>query len=44
MVCADEYLEAVIKALKQSHPYEEPAFYVVKVNDFKHFNLDTALG
>jgi len=33
MVCADKYIEAVIKALKQSHPYEEPAFYIVKVNE-----------
>ena len=26
MVCADELVDAAVKALKQAHPYEEPAF------------------
>jgi hypothetical protein len=26
MICADELLDAVIDALKKSHPYETPAF------------------
>ena len=30
MVCAAECLAAVIAALKQSHPYEEPAYSVLK--------------
>jgi hypothetical protein len=30
MVCAAEFLAAVITTLKQSHPYEEPAYSVVK--------------
>ena len=30
MVCAAETIEAVVAALKQSHPYEEPAFSIIK--------------
>ena len=30
MVCEEQYLAGVIKALKESHPYESPAYYVVK--------------
>lgn len=30
MVCVDEVLPAVIQALKSSHPYETPAYYVIK--------------
>src|ERR1700733_2805659 len=26
MVCADQYIDDVITALRQSHPYEEPAY------------------
>jgi hypothetical protein len=29
MVLADQYLSAVIAALRQAHPYEEPAFDVM---------------
>ena len=28
MVCDDKYVQAVIKAMKQMHPYEEPAYQV----------------
>lgn len=34
MVCGDSCIAAVIAALRESHPYEEPAFDVVKVLDF----------
>ena len=34
MVCADESIEAVIKAMKQAHPYEEPAYDIMKLADF----------
>ena len=34
MVCADEHIEAVIKALRLNHPYEEPAFDVWKLENF----------
>ena len=34
MVCADESIEAVIKAMKQAHPYEEPAYDIMKLVDF----------
>lgn len=27
MVCDDESIEAVIRALRKAHPYEEPAFH-----------------
>jgi hypothetical protein len=31
MVCADERVSDVIKALKKSHPYETPAYHLIKV-------------
>lgn len=34
MVCSTEKIEAVIVALKESHPYETPAYYVLKCEDF----------
>ncbi|MBQ0720794.1 MAG: YqfO family protein [Gammaproteobacteria bacterium] len=33
LVCADECIHAALAALKASHPYEEPAFDVVKISD-----------
>ena len=33
MVCADAHISKVIGALKTSHPYEEPAFDVWKLED-----------
>ena len=32
MVCEEDCLEAVIKAMRLSHPYEEPAFHYWLVN------------
>lgn len=34
MVCADVAIKAVINALRQAHPYEEPAFDVIRVEQF----------
>ena len=34
MVCEEIYIRDVIAALKQSHPYEEPAYHVIKIEDF----------
>ncbi len=34
MVCADELVEQAIAAMKQSHPYEEPAYDVWRLEDF----------
>src|SRR5699024_1421584 len=34
MVVADAYLKPVIEALKQTHPYETPAYDVIEVLDF----------
>lgn len=34
MVCADDLIHPVVAALKEAHPYEEPAFDVVKVVEF----------
>ena len=34
MVCDDEHIKAAIAALKKTHPYEEPAFDVCKLEDF----------
>lgn len=34
MVCEDEVIRDVIQALKKSHPYETPAYYVIKTLDY----------
>ena len=34
MVCADQFIARVIDALRQAHPYEEPAFDVIRVEDY----------
>lgn len=31
LVCAEKYLKKTIKALKIAHPYEEPAYSVIKL-------------
>lgn len=31
MICEDKYLQAVVAALKNAHPYEEPAYDIVKL-------------
>ena len=33
LVCEDDYVKAAIQAVKQSHPYEEPAYDVWKLED-----------
>ena len=33
MVCADEHIQAAIRALRQAHPYEEPALDVWRLSD-----------
>lgn len=34
MVCADESIQDVIAALNSAHPYEEPAYQVIRLEDF----------
>lgn len=34
LVCDNERIDAAIKALKTSHPYEEPAYEVYKLENF----------
>jgi hypothetical protein len=34
MICAKELIEKAIKTLKESHPYEEVAYEVFKMEDF----------
>ena len=34
MVCDDHCIVAVLAALRAAHPYEEPAFDVVRVESF----------
>lgn len=34
MVCENALIRDVIHALKQAHPYEEPAYDVVKMEDY----------
>lgn len=33
MVCAGEYIQAAVAALRAAHPYEEPAFDVLRLID-----------
>jgi structural toxin protein (hemagglutinin/hemolysin) RtxA len=33
LVCDDQYIHDVIAALKQSHPYEAPAYQVWRIED-----------
>ncbi|MBL4583907.1 MAG: YqfO family protein [Pseudomonadales bacterium] len=33
MVCDDQFIKAVLTALRAAHPYEEPAFDLVKLED-----------
>jgi len=37
MVCADELIKVAIQALRESHPYEEPAFDVWKLAEISSF-------
>lgn len=34
MVCSDDAVQDVIVALRESHPYEEPAYHVIRVEEF----------
>lgn len=34
LVCEDKLIAAVVAALKQAHPYEEPAYQVWKLENF----------
>jgi len=33
MVCAEEYIRDVVATLFETHPYEQPAYYVTKLED-----------
>ena len=33
MVCDDRAIESAIRALREAHPYEEPAFHYLRVNE-----------
>lgn len=34
MVCTDTCIEAAVAALKKAHPYEEPAYHVIRLENF----------
>jgi len=34
MVCENEYIQAVVNALKSAHPYEQPGYFVLKMENF----------
>ncbi|MGC1182031.1 NGG1p interacting factor NIF3 [Legionella sp.] len=34
MVCKEEIIHAVIAALNRAHPYETPAYHVIRVEEF----------
>jgi hypothetical protein len=33
MICGEDSIESVIRALRDAHPYEEPAFHYWRVNE-----------
>ena len=35
IVCSNDSLKAAVEALKRTHPYEEPAFGIVKLSNHK---------
>ena len=35
LVCSDEFISSVVSALKNAHPYEEPAYDVIKLTDIE---------
>ena len=34
MVCQDEFIEDAVRALKKAHPYETPAYDVIKIEAY----------
>ncbi len=34
LVCADEYIQDAVQAMRTAHPYEEPAFDVWELSNF----------
>ena len=34
MICSDELIQKALKVLKESHPYEEVAYEIFKMEDF----------
>lgn len=34
LVCEDSLIHDALKALKQAHPYEEPAYEIFRIEDF----------
>lgn len=34
IVCAEDYINDVMVAMREAHPYEEPAYQVIRVEDF----------
>ena len=34
MVCKDELISLAVKALKEAHPYEEPAYEVIRLESY----------
>jgi len=37
MICEDEKIKDVLKALKENHPYEEPAYGVIEIKTLEDF-------
>jgi len=37
MICEDEKIKGVLKALKENHPYEEPAYGVIEIKTLEDF-------
>ncbi|HSW71015.1 MAG TPA: NGG1p interacting factor NIF3 [Gammaproteobacteria bacterium] len=33
-ICEDQYIQAVVAALKKAHPYEEPSYEVIRMEIF----------
>jgi len=39
MICKKKYLKAALKSLLKYHPYEQPAYHVIKITTAKSINL-----
>lgn len=31
MVCEERYIQAIVTALKETHPYEQPAYFILRM-------------
>ena len=39
MICDDKYIAKAVQALVEVHPYEEPAYHVIKIQTMDDFKI-----